>query len=180
MDCSLPGSFVHGIIQKEYEWVAISYSRGSSHRGIEPMSFASIALGGGFLTIVPPVKPKGIRDHHSDPQRLCAGHLTPLSSSFLVYKMGGTTALLIRDAVKSGLHVVAPRRWVSAWETNASSMTMIVTMKLTFVTFGDFGDTSGMPFSLLSSNTTVRHQKFTLQEVEINREDVIGKLKRKQ
>ena len=57
---------------------------------------------------------------------------------------------------------------------------MIVTMKLTFVTFGDFGDTSGMPFSLLSSNTTVRHQKFTLQEVEINREDVIGKLKRKQ
>jgi len=59
-------------------------------------------------------------------------------------------------------------------------MTMIVTMKLTFVTFGDFGDTSGMPFSLLSSNTTVRHQKFTLQEVEINREDVIGKLKRKQ
>ena len=110
MDCSLPGSFVHGIIQKEYEWVAISYSRGSSHRGIEPMSFASIALGGGFLTIVPPVKPKGIRDHHSDPQRLCAGHLTPLSSSFLVYKMGGTTALLIRDAVKSGLHVVAPRR----------------------------------------------------------------------
>ena len=175
MDCSLPGSFVHGIIQKEYEWVAISYLRGSSHPGIEPTSFASIAsiaLGGGFLTLVPPVKPKGIPDHHSDPQRLWAGHLTSLSSSFLVYKMGGTTALLIRDAVKSGLHVVAPRRWLSARETNASSMTMTVTMKLTFVTFGDFGDTSGMPFSLLSSNTTVHHQKFTLQEVEINREDV--------
>ena len=31
MDCSLPGSFVHGISQaRTMEWVAISYSRGSS------------------------------------------------------------------------------------------------------------------------------------------------------
>ena len=31
MDCSLPGSSVHGIFQaKILEWVAISYSRGSS------------------------------------------------------------------------------------------------------------------------------------------------------
>ena len=31
MDCSLPGSSVHGILQKSIlEWVAISYSRGSS------------------------------------------------------------------------------------------------------------------------------------------------------
>ena len=31
MDCSLPGSWVHGILQaRELEWVAISFSRGSS------------------------------------------------------------------------------------------------------------------------------------------------------
>ena len=31
MDCSPPGSFVHGIVQaKILEWVAISYPRGSS------------------------------------------------------------------------------------------------------------------------------------------------------
>ena len=32
MDCSLPGSSVHGIFQtRMLEWVAISSSRGSSH-----------------------------------------------------------------------------------------------------------------------------------------------------
>ena len=31
MDCSSPGSFVHGILQaRTLEWVAIPYSRGSS------------------------------------------------------------------------------------------------------------------------------------------------------
>ena len=31
MDCSLPGSFLHGIFQaRVLEWVAISFSRGSS------------------------------------------------------------------------------------------------------------------------------------------------------
>ena len=31
MDCSLPGSFVHGILQARIlEWVAISFFRGSS------------------------------------------------------------------------------------------------------------------------------------------------------
>ena len=37
MDCILPGSFVHKIFwTRILEWVAISYSRGSSQRGIEP------------------------------------------------------------------------------------------------------------------------------------------------
>ena len=32
MDCSLPGSFVHGILQaRKLEWVALPFSRGSSH-----------------------------------------------------------------------------------------------------------------------------------------------------
>ena len=37
MDCSLQGSSVHGIFQaRVLEWVAISFSRGSSPPGIEP------------------------------------------------------------------------------------------------------------------------------------------------
>jgi len=48
MDCSLPGSSVHGILQARIlEWVAISFSRESSPPGMEP---APPALAGGFLT----------------------------------------------------------------------------------------------------------------------------------
>ena len=37
MDCSLPGSFVHGIFQTRIlKWVAISFSRGSPHQGSNP------------------------------------------------------------------------------------------------------------------------------------------------
>ena len=37
MDCSLPHSSIHGIFQaRVLEWVAISFSRGSSRPGIEP------------------------------------------------------------------------------------------------------------------------------------------------
>ena len=39
LDCSQPGSSVHGILQvRILEWVAISFSRGSSHSGIQPRS----------------------------------------------------------------------------------------------------------------------------------------------
>ena len=39
MGCSPPGSFTHGIFQaRVVEWVAISFSRGSSDPGIEPGS----------------------------------------------------------------------------------------------------------------------------------------------
>ena len=38
-DCSLPGSTVHGILQARIlEWVAISFSRGSSQPRVEPRS----------------------------------------------------------------------------------------------------------------------------------------------
>ena len=51
MDYSLPGSSVRGIFQARIlEWVAISYSRGSS----QP---TSPALEGGFFTTEPPGKP---------------------------------------------------------------------------------------------------------------------------
>ena len=39
MDCSLPGSSIHGIFQAiVLEWIAISFSRGSPDPGIEPGS----------------------------------------------------------------------------------------------------------------------------------------------
>ena len=41
MGCSPPGSSVHGILQARIlEWVAISFSRGSSRPGIQPTSSA--------------------------------------------------------------------------------------------------------------------------------------------
>ena len=55
VDCSPPGSSVHGIPQaRVLEWVAISFSRGSSLQGIEPRS---PALQADALTCEPPGKP---------------------------------------------------------------------------------------------------------------------------
>ena len=55
IDCSLPGSSVHGILQARIlEWVAISFSRGSS----QPRDITSIScLVGRFFTTEPPEKP---------------------------------------------------------------------------------------------------------------------------
>ena len=51
MDCSQPGSSVRGISQaRMLEWVAISFSRGSSPPRIEPKS---PALAGEFFTTEP-------------------------------------------------------------------------------------------------------------------------------
>ena len=39
MDCSLPGSSIHGVLQARIlEWVAIPFSKGSSNAGIEARS----------------------------------------------------------------------------------------------------------------------------------------------
>ena len=61
MDYSLPDSdsSVHGISQARIlEWVAISFSRGSSQPEIEPTTPASPALAGGFFTMAPPREPR--------------------------------------------------------------------------------------------------------------------------
>ena len=51
MDCSPPGSSVHGVLQARIlQWVAISFSRGSPDPGIEVWSLVSPALAGGFFT----------------------------------------------------------------------------------------------------------------------------------
>ena len=57
MDCSLPGSSVHGILQaRVLEWVTISSSRGSSQPR-DRTSLTSPALQAGSLLLVPPGKP---------------------------------------------------------------------------------------------------------------------------
>ena len=51
MDCSLPGSSVHGISQARIlEWVAISFSRDLPHPEIDLSTLVSPALASGFLT----------------------------------------------------------------------------------------------------------------------------------
>ena len=48
LDCDLPGSSVHGILQARIlEWVAISYSRRSS----QPRDQTQICIAGKFFTI---------------------------------------------------------------------------------------------------------------------------------
>ena len=55
MNCSPPGSSVHGISKaKKLEWVAISFSGDLLDPGIEPLS---PALAGGFFTPEPPRSP---------------------------------------------------------------------------------------------------------------------------
>ena len=61
MDCSPPGSSVHGTFQaRTLEWGATSSSRDSSQPRDQPISLAFPALAGGLLTLVPPGKPLAI------------------------------------------------------------------------------------------------------------------------
>ena len=72
MDCGLPGSSVHGIfLAKILEWVAISFSRGSSHLGIKPISLASPALAGSLLQTEPPEKPSAGLNRYILIDRFC-------------------------------------------------------------------------------------------------------------
>ena len=58
MDCSLPGSSIHRILQvRILEWIAISFSRGSSWPRDWTHVFASPALAGGLFTTGSPGKP---------------------------------------------------------------------------------------------------------------------------
>ena len=58
MDCSPPGSSVHGISQARIlEWISIFPSGDLLDPGIEPVSLVSSALTGRFFITVPPEKP---------------------------------------------------------------------------------------------------------------------------
>ena len=101
LDCSAPGSSVHGIIQERIlEWVAISYSRGSSqfptpgdlpNPGIKPTSLASPSLGGGlFTTALRRKLPQNlIKCLISDPGQLHANStLSPGANAFKFVRPG--------------------------------------------------------------------------------------------
>ena len=69
MDCSPPGSSVHGISQaRKQEWVAISFFRDLPNPGIKP---ASPALSAVFFTTQPPGKPKQIVLGENNHQFMC-------------------------------------------------------------------------------------------------------------
>ena len=54
LDCSLPGSSAHGILQGEWEWVAISFSRGS----FQPRDWTWVSCIAGRCNCVHSVKDK--------------------------------------------------------------------------------------------------------------------------
>ena len=55
LDCSLPGPFVHGILQARIlEWVAMPSSRGSSQPRDQTHISCVSCIGGEFFTIEPP------------------------------------------------------------------------------------------------------------------------------
>ena len=59
MFCSPPGSSVHGVSQARIlEWVAISFSKGSSQSWNQTRTSFISCIAGGFFTTEPPGKPK--------------------------------------------------------------------------------------------------------------------------
>ena len=65
VDCSLPGSSVHGIFQaRALERVATSYSRDLPSSGNEPVSPAPRILAARFFTTVPPGRPNVFLTNH--------------------------------------------------------------------------------------------------------------------
>ena len=66
MDCSLPGSSVHGIFQARIlEQVAISSPGDRPNPGVKPVSPASPALAGGFFTTSATWEAQSGKDHEA-------------------------------------------------------------------------------------------------------------------
>ena len=84
VDCSPPGSSVHGILQARIlEWVAISFSRRSSWPGVEPGSSAMQAVS---LPFEPPGKPldeQVFENKYPNWSACCLALLPMLSTLFL-------------------------------------------------------------------------------------------------
>ena len=57
IDCSPPGSSVHGILQTRILELPFPPPGDLLHPGIEPVSLVSLALAGGFFTTAPPGNP---------------------------------------------------------------------------------------------------------------------------
>ena len=84
MDCSPPGSSVHGILQARIlEWVAISFSRGSSSPRDQTQVSCVSCIEGGFFTTEPLGKEQSIKQEKKKSPNLTK--LTLLSGCVLVY-----------------------------------------------------------------------------------------------
>ena len=109
MDCSPPGSSVHGITPARIlEWVAMPSSRDLPHPGVEPASPASSCAAGGFYTAEPPgTKPcptinsmgPGTECPAGSQLCLCTWRSTWNGTSHSVTICGGN--LKLRDAAES-------------------------------------------------------------------------------
>ena len=104
MDCSPPGSSVHGILQARIlERVAVPSSRGSS----QPKSLASPALAGGFSTT---------SITWEAPSSSCTGLESSLSQSQVPKFVGerkswmGISKVLLRDHPTAGVRGAIPGR----------------------------------------------------------------------
>ena len=72
MDCSPPGSFVHGILQAIIlEWVDMPSPGDLPNPGITPVSLTSPALVGGFFITEPPGKPVYVLRHKKRDTESC-------------------------------------------------------------------------------------------------------------
>ena len=103
VDCSLPGSFIHGILQARIlEWVAISFS--TATQGFEPRS---PALQADSL----PSEPQG--------KLLCVGRCKWLGSlnSFLSYasQLSGTTSCFLINYILNSSFTIHWRKWMMLW-----------------------------------------------------------------
>ena len=102
MDCSLPGSSVHGISQARIlEWVAISFSRESS----PPRNRTCIScIAGRFFTAQPPRKPRGVLAAAAKSLESC---LTPCDPWTIVHQ-APLSMRLSRQEYSSGLPFPSP------------------------------------------------------------------------
>ena len=82
MDCSPPGSSVHGIFQARIlEWVAISSSRLSCQFRDQTHISSISSLAEGFFTSKPPGKPKGCYFQFSSVAQSCPTLCNPMNHS---------------------------------------------------------------------------------------------------
>ena len=104
MDCSLPGSSVHGIFQARIlERVPISYSRVSSRSRNRAASLVSPALAG-FLTTARPGKPLQPQLEVNGGQTLALDSLCVCSSALGTMVTGGSNPVLIPSLFPPLLH----------------------------------------------------------------------------
>ena len=90
MDCSLPGSAIHGIIPATVlEWVAISSSRGSSRRRDRTCLTCVSSIGKQVLS---PLAPPGKPTKHSDPKDIQCCFLCSLQGAVWVQPGPGNSS----------------------------------------------------------------------------------------